>query len=95
MTPQQIVYLTTNNSAIASDTTGNISTFINRQFLTAPPGFVIEQDDFIVFVNGIAIKTDHRIVQEDGNNITVTFFPELVGYIVNGTDTVILSGKIT
>lgn len=95
MTPQQIVYLTTNNSAIANTTVNNVSTFTNRQFLTPPPGFNIEQDDFVVFVNGIAIKTDHRIVQQIGNNITVTFLPLLVGYDVNGTDTVILSGKIT
>jgi hypothetical protein len=95
MTPQQIIYLTTNNSAIANTTVNNLSTFTNRQFLTPPPGFNIEQDDFVVFVNGIAIKTDHRTIQQVGNDITVTFLPNLVGYNVNGNDTVILSGKIT
>jgi len=95
LTPEQIVYLTTNNSAIAASTTNNISLFIGRQFLSPPAGFTIDQDEFIVFVNGVAVKTSHRVVAESGGDIIVTFFPNLVGYSVNENDTVILSGKIT
>jgi len=91
----QIIFITTSNSAEADTVTTNEATFNNKSFLTPPPGFTIGQDSFVVYVNGIAITTSHRTVAEAGSNITVTFNEGLVGYPIESSDTVILTGKFS
>jgi len=91
----QIIFITTSNSATATSVSTNTATFANSSFLTPPPGFTVEQDDFIVYVNGVAITQAHRTVAEVGSDIIVTFNQSLVGYPIESSDTVILTGKFS
>lgn len=91
----EILFLSTSNFAIASSIVTNSATFNNRTILTPPPGFVIDQDSFNVFVNGVSMQPSHILVQQIGSNIVVTFNPSLIGYEVTSSDEVILTGKFS
>ena len=95
LSTEQIVFITTNNSATANTVSANVATFNNKSFLTAPPGFTVGQDDFVAYVNGVAITEAHRTVAEVGSDIKVTFNQGLVGYSIGASDTVILTGKFS
>jgi len=94
MTLEQIIFVTTSNTAIASSVSTNLATFAGKSFLTPPTGFEIDENSFNVFVNGVAINPAHVLVQDTGSSITVTFNPALVGYNVTSSDTVVLTGKL-
>jgi hypothetical protein len=95
MTVEEITYQNLNNSATANTVTSNTATFNNRSFATPPPGFSIAQADFNVYVNGISIRTDRRVVSELGSNIVVTFDTDAIGYLMESDDEVLLSGKFS
>ena len=94
MTDEQIGYQNLNNSAIANIITTNTATFNNRRFAVPPSGFTITQADFNVFVNGISIRTDYRVVSELGSNIVVTFDTGAIGYTMDSNDEIEIIGKI-
>ena len=94
MTLEQIIFVTTSNTAIATSVSTNLATFAGKSFLTPPTGFEIDENSFNVFVNGVAINPAHVLVQDTGSSITVTFNPALVGYNVTSSDTVVLTGKL-
>jgi hypothetical protein len=94
MTLEQIIFVSTSNTAIADTITLNLATFTGKKFLTPPTGFEIDENSFNVFVNGVAINPDHVLVQDTGSSITATFNPSLIGYNVESTDTVVLTGKL-
>ena len=93
MSQDQIVFVSLNTTAIADTVTTNTATFSNRSFATAPSGFSINQTSFTVYINGIATSTDDRTVTEVGSDIVVTFIPSSLGYNVDSTDQVVMSGK--
>ena len=95
LSTEQIIFITTTNSATANTVSANVATFDNKSFLTAPSGFTVGQDDFVAYVNGVAITQAHRTVAEVGNDIKVTFNEGLVGYSIGASDTVILTGKFS
>ncbi len=95
MTLEQIVFTTTSNTAVADIVTNNVATFLNKTILTPPPGFTLDEDSFTVYVNGVSINPVHVNVQQVGSNIVITFNPALVGYDIESTDTVVLTGKFT
>lgn len=89
----QILFVSTFNSAAASSISTNLATFSNRSFLTPPEGFTIDEDSFAVYVNGLSINPLHVTVQQSGSNITVSFNPTLIGYDIEPSDSVVLTGK--
>jgi len=91
MTAEQITYVGLSNSAIADTVIGVVATFNGHTIATAPPGFVVGQDDFKVFINGQFISTNLRTVTQSGPNITVTFSG--LEYPVDSNDQVVLVGK--
>lgn len=91
----QTAFVLLTNSAPADTVAMNLATFLGKSFLTPPPGLSINEDSFTVYVNGVSIDPTHVTVQESGSNITVTFNPALIGYDVESTDTVILTGKFS
>jgi hypothetical protein len=95
MTVEQIIFTTTSNTAIADTIQSNFATFLNKTILTPPPGFSLDEDSFTVYVNGVAINPDHVLRQQDGTNITASFNPTLIGYSIEQTDTVVITGKFT
>ena len=94
MTLEQIIFVSTSNTAIADIITLNLATFTGKKFLTPPTGFEIDENSFNVFVNGVATNPDHVLVEDTGSSITATFNPSLIGYNVESTDTVVLTGKL-
>lgn len=94
MTVEEITYQNIYNSAIANTVTSNTATFNNRSFATPPSGFSITQADFSVYVNGISIRTDYRVVSELGSNIVVTFDTDAIGYLMDSNDEIEIVGKI-
>lgn len=90
---EQITFVSTVNSAVATSVTTNLATFANKSFLVPPPGFSISEDSFTVFVNGVSMNPLHVTVQEVGSNITVTFNSNAIGYSIQSSDTVVLTGK--
>lgn len=94
LTLEQIIFLSTSNTAIADTVVSNVATFLGKRFLVPPAGFSIDEDSFNVYVNGVAINPSHVLIQDTGSNITATFNSALIGYSVESTDTVVLTGKL-
>lgn len=91
----ELTFLNTLNTALP-DTVGlNLATFNSKTILTPPPGFFIDEESFTVYVNGISIQPNHVSVQQVGSNIEVVFYPNLIGYNITSTDTIVLTGKFT
>lgn len=94
MTLEQIIFLNTSNTAIADTVSLNLATFTGKSFLQVPPGFTIDENSFNIFVNGVTINPDHVSVQDIVTAITATFNPNLIGYDIESSDTVLITGKL-
>lgn len=94
MTLEQIIFLNTSNTAIADTVSLNLATFTGKSFLQAPPSFTIDENSFNIFVNGVTINPDHVLVQDIVTAITATFNPNLIGYDIESSDTVLITGKL-
>lgn len=92
---EEIIFITTSNTAIANTVVLNLATFNNKTILSPPPGYSINEDSFNVFVNGVNISPLHVTILQLGSNITATFNPGAIGYNIEPTDTVVLTGKFT
>lgn len=95
LTQQQIIFLTTSNSATADTVATNLATFLNKSLLSPPVGFTFDENSLTVYVNGVAIIPQHVNIQQVGANLTATFLPQSIGYDIEPTDTVVLTGKFT
>jgi len=95
MTTEQILFVSTVNNAIASSTTDTTATFTGVSFLTAPAGFTIDQESFTVYLNGLIIPTEQRTVAESGSDIVVTFDTDVLGYLVEADDQIVITGKFS
>lgn len=94
LTAQQSLYLQLNNSATATTITSNTATFAGKQFASPPEGFTITQADFDVYVNGITISVQNRVVSELGGNLIVTFDTGAIGYSMDSNDLITIVGKL-
>ena len=93
MTPEEIVYLTVNNSFTTPDIlSGELVEFTGKTFTTPPGGFIITQEDFKVYVNGQFISTDLRTVVNTPTGVQVSFLG--LGYNVGERDQIVIVGKL-
>jgi len=95
LSPQQIIFINTSNTAIADTITLNQAIFTGKNFLVPPPGFSIDEDSFNVYVNGVVINPPAVLVENINGNIVATFSPNLIGYDIQDTDTVLITGKLS
>jgi hypothetical protein len=91
MTVEQITYVGLNTTATADELTAGIAIFNNHTIATPPEGFVITQENFQVYVNGVLIPTVNRTVTQVLNNIEITFTS--LEYNLDSQDQIILVGK--
>jgi hypothetical protein len=91
MTTEQMIYVGLSSSAIADIVNDTVATFTGKTLATAPPGFILGQEDFKVFVNGQYISTNLRQVTQSGNDIVVTFTG--LEYTLGNEDQIVLAGK--
>jgi len=94
LSAEQIIFITTSNTAVSTNVVENVATFPNRFILTPPSGFFLDEDSFTVYVNGVSINPVHVFIEQVGTSIKATFDPSLIGYNINGGDTVVLTGKL-
>jgi len=90
---EEIIFLSTSNFAMADQVTLNQAIFLNKTIFTPPPGYSLDEDSFSIFVNGVSITPQHVLIQQTGTNITATFNSSLMGYSVEPSDSVLLTGK--
>ena len=95
LSSQEVLFYSTTNSAVADSITSSVATFNNKTFLTPPPGLSFDENSFTVYVNGVAITPPTVLVEQSGLNITATFNTSSLGYQLESTDTVILTGKFS
>ena len=101
MTPEEIIYITTRNAAVADTLAGSTATFNNVTILTAPSGFSAPtSDDFEVYLNGRRIPASQvTSVTQSGNNIEavidIAAFLETPGAILTPGDQILLIGKFS
>jgi len=88
----EATFLTLNNSFEADSQTTSVATFTGRSFATAPSGFSVNQNSFVVYINGIVVANSQRIIAEGGGNVTVTFSG--LGYDLDADDKILLVGKV-
>lgn len=88
-------YLSLNTTAVASsiNTGTNTATFSNVAITTAPTGFNLGQDEFYTYINNTYIPNTQRTVSQSGDNITVVFVTNDIGYTLNADDEIVLVGK--
>ena len=91
MTVEQITYVGLNTTATADELTAGIAIFNNHTIATPPEGFVVTQENFQVYVNGVLIPTVNRTVTQVLNNIEITFTS--LEYNLDSQDQIILVGK--
>ena len=91
MTVEQITYVGLNTTATADELTAGIAIFNNHTIVTPPEGFVVTQENFQVYVNGVLIPTVNRTVTQVFNNIEITFTS--LEYNLDSQDQIILVGK--
>ncbi len=61
---------------------------------TPPAGFpALDEGDFQVYINGVAIPKENRTTAQSGSNITVTF--SNLGFTLDSSDQVLLVGKFS
>lgn len=94
MTGDQIIFVTLNNSALASSITATTATFSGRSIATAPAGFTITEDSFQVYVNGQFVPPSQRTTAQSGGNIVITFNTQAIGYEMLPVFEILLVGKI-
>lgn len=92
LTLEQIMYLALANAIPADTILHPTATFTNRRFATPPAGISISQSDFKVFINGILLNQDRRVVQEIGTDVVITF--NGLQYDLGQDDQIIIVGKI-
>jgi len=93
-TVEQTVFLTTNNSFTADIVTTNTATFSSKSFINTPPGYSINQNSFDIEINGVGIAVTDRTVSELGNDVVVVFDINSIGYDLEATDEVTITGKL-
>lgn len=91
----QITFSSISNTAIADEVILNKATFLNKSLLTPPAGITLNSSYFTVYVNGVLALPQHYTVTESNLNVHVNFNSGLLGYDVEPTDQVILTGKFT
>lgn len=95
MTPDQITFVTLNNSAIAGTVTSTTATFAGVTIASPPIGFSISEDSFQVYVNGQFIPAAQRTTAQSGANIVVTFDTAAIGYEMLEGFEILLVGKFS
>jgi hypothetical protein len=93
MTLAQINYVGLNTTAVADSVQEAVAIFSDRTLASPPPGFVLSQEDFKVYVNGQYINVLSRTVSQSGQNVIVTF--SNLEYSIDNNDQVILVGKFS
>lgn len=93
MTQVQIDFVGINTTATADEVAEGIAIFNNRTIVVPPEGFVITQENFQVYVNGVLIPTANRTVTQVLSNIEITFTG--LEYALDSQDQIILVGKFT
>lgn len=91
MTQDQIDFVGISTTATADQVAGELAILIGYTILTPPQGFVITQENFQVYVNGVLIPTVNRVVTQSLSNIQITF--NNLDYSLDSQDQVILVGK--
>lgn len=89
----RLIYLNIESTLEPDQTLLNQAIFFNRKFADVPAGIAFDENSFKVYVNGISILPDHVLVEEKVDGVYVTFYPNLIGYDINPTDEVVLTGK--
>ena len=93
MTESEINFVKLNSTAIASSSTSNTATFINKTIATPPALFSITEDSFQVYINGQFVPSVQRTTAQVGPNIVVTFDTAAIGYEILPQFEVLLVGK--
>ena len=93
MTESEINFVKLNSTAIASSSTSNTATFINKTIATPPALFSITEDSFQVYINGQFVPSVQRTTAQVGPNIVVTFDTAAIGYEILRQFEVLLVGK--
>jgi hypothetical protein len=91
MTEEQIEYVGLTTTAIADIVISPVATFSNRTLATPPAGFIFNQEEFKVYINGQFISTDLREVSQLGSNVVITFLA--LEYEIGTEDQIVLVGK--
>ena len=95
MSPAEIAYISLNTTAIADTVDATTATFNSYTIATPPSGFVIGEQDFSVYVNGIAIPQEQRTTAQVGTDIVVTFDTVAIKYSMESHFEVVLVGKFS
>jgi len=96
MTTAQINYVSLNTTAVASSISGTTTAVFNGKTLATPPsGFTLGQEGFAAYINNTYIPNSQRTVSQVSSNINVVFTTDDIGYLLNSTDEVILTGKFS
>lgn len=95
MTAAEITFVTLNTVAIANTVSSALAVFNNKTIATAPAGFIVNQDSFQVYVNGVLIPTPQRTVTQSGSNIQVSFDTAAIQYVMLPEFEIVLAGKFS
>jgi hypothetical protein len=96
---EEIIYLSTNSTAIATSLSGTVATFAGFNILTPPEGFpAITKDDFEVYLNGRRFPSSQiTSISQQGTaievNVDLAAFLETPGSTFEIDDQVLLTGK--
>jgi len=96
---EEIIYLSTNSTAIASSLSGTVATFTGFNILTPPEDFpAITKDDFEVYLNGRRFPSSQiNSISQQGTAIEVdvdlSTFLETPGSTFEADDQILLTGK--
>ena len=96
MTAEQIAYVGLQSTALANPNSATTVLFTNKTIATPPAGFpALGQSDFQVYINGVVIPVDNRIITlpQVGTTIEVTF--SNLGFTLDTSDQVLLVGKFS
>jgi hypothetical protein len=94
MTAEQITYVGLQSTALSNSISDPTATFTNRSIPTPPAGFpALDEGDFQVYINGVAIPPTNRTTVQSGSNIVVTF--NNLGFTLDSSDQVLLVGKFS
>jgi hypothetical protein len=93
MTLAQINYVGLSTTAVADNVEGTVASFSNYTIASPPPGFILSQEDFKVYINGQYINVLSRTVSQSGQDVVVTFSD--LEYPVDINDQILLVGKFS
>lgn len=92
MTPQQILYVGLQSTALADTVSDPVATFTGKIIAATPTGFpALTEGDFQVYINGIMVPVENRTTLQSGTDTIVTFTD--LGFILDSADQVLLVGK--